>query len=100
MMAALTILTVSVFAQEPPNPEVNVAKQKAEKMKYSCPMHPDELSNKPGKCSKCGMDLTKSKKEQMKMVRILSRYRQFRLTILSTLRKTEFLKLCLTLQNC
>ena len=30
-------------------------------------MHPNEVSNKPGKCSECGMDLTKSKKEQMKM---------------------------------
>jgi hypothetical protein len=34
---------------------------------YSCPMHPDVTSDGPGKCSKCGMDLTKSKKEQMKM---------------------------------
>lgn len=34
---------------------------------YSCPMHPDVTSDVPGKCSKCGMDLTKSKKEQMKM---------------------------------
>jgi glutamine amidotransferase PdxT len=34
---------------------------------YSCSMHPEITSNKPGKCSKCGMDLTKSKKEQMKM---------------------------------
>ena len=34
---------------------------------YSCPMHPDVKSDKPGKCSKCGMDLIKSKKEQMKM---------------------------------
>lgn len=33
---------------------------------YSCPMHPDEVSDKPGKCSKCGMDLVLSKKEQMK----------------------------------
>ncbi|WP_436536541.1 heavy metal-binding domain-containing protein [Klebsiella pneumoniae] len=24
---------------------------------YSCPMHSDVTSNKPGKCSKCGMDL-------------------------------------------
>lgn len=37
------------------------------KLTYSCPMHPDVVMNKPGKCSKCGMDLTKSKKEQMKM---------------------------------
>lgn len=33
---------------------------------YSCPMHPEVASSKPGKCSKCGMNLTQSKKEQMK----------------------------------
>lgn len=37
------------------------------KLKYSCPMHADVTSNKPGSCSKCGMPLAKSKKEQMKM---------------------------------
>ena len=44
-------------------------KMKMEAMKtYSCPMHPDEVMNKPGKCSKCGMALqSASKKEQMKM---------------------------------
>lgn len=24
---------------------------------YSCPMHPEEKGDKPGKCSKCGIDL-------------------------------------------
>ena len=24
---------------------------------YNCPMHPDVVSDKPGKCTKCGMDL-------------------------------------------
>jgi len=28
-----------------------------EKAQYSCPMHPEEVSDKPGKCSKCGMNL-------------------------------------------
>ncbi|ELY1978444.1 hypothetical protein SL055_000628 [Flavobacterium psychrophilum] len=28
-------------------------------MNYSCPMHPEVTSDKPGKCSKCGMDLVK-----------------------------------------
>ena len=28
-------------------------------MDYSCPMHPEVTSDKPGKCSKCGMDLVK-----------------------------------------
>ena len=27
------------------------------KQTYTCPMHPEVKSDKPGKCSKCGMDL-------------------------------------------
>ena len=34
---------------------------------YTCPMHPQVTSDKPGTCSKCGMNLSLSKKEQMKM---------------------------------
>ena len=26
---------------------------------YTCPMHPEVHSDKPGKCPKCGMDLVK-----------------------------------------
>ncbi|MFQ5334874.1 MAG: heavy metal-binding domain-containing protein [Flavobacteriales bacterium] len=26
---------------------------------YACPMHPEETSDNPGTCSKCGMDLEK-----------------------------------------
>ena len=26
---------------------------------YVCPMHPEVTSDKPGQCSKCGMDLEK-----------------------------------------
>ena len=29
----------------------------AAKQLYTCPMHPDVISDKPGKCPKCGMDL-------------------------------------------
>ena len=33
---------------------------KMEVMKmYTCPMHPGITSDKPGKCSKCGMDMAK-----------------------------------------
>jgi hypothetical protein len=31
------------------------------KNKYTCPMHPEVISNKPGKCPKCGMTLVKVK---------------------------------------
>ncbi len=44
----------------------NVNTEKAV-VSYCCPMHADVTSAEPGKCGKCGMDLTKSKKEQMKM---------------------------------
>ena len=31
------------------------------KVNYHCEMHPNQVSNKPGKCAICGMDLTKTK---------------------------------------
>jgi predicted RNA-binding Zn-ribbon protein involved in translation (DUF1610 family) len=67
LMATFTIFTISLFAQDTINTKVKTSKHKSEKVKYSCPMHPDVTSKKPGTCSKCGMGLTKSKKEQMKM---------------------------------
>jgi mono/diheme cytochrome c family protein len=32
---------------------------KAAKVVYTCPMHPEVISDKPGKCPKCGMNLVK-----------------------------------------
>jgi hypothetical protein len=36
---------------------------KMEANKYSCPMHPKVVKNKPGKCPKCGMKLVEKKME-------------------------------------
>lgn len=66
-MAALTILSFAVFAQDSTAKKMKAPKQKMENMKYSCPMHSDVVSNSPGKCAKCGMNLNRSKKEEMKM---------------------------------
>ncbi len=41
--------------QMPAMPEADV--------KYTCPMHADVVSDKPGSCPKCGMDLVQKKKE-------------------------------------
>jgi hypothetical protein len=34
---------------------------------YTCPIHADVLSDKPGQCPQCGKDLILSPKEKMKM---------------------------------
>jgi len=33
------------------------AEVRAEAKKYTCPMHPEVITDKPGKCPKCGMTL-------------------------------------------
>lgn len=46
---------------------VSVLSDSTDSKTYVCPMHPEITSNKPGQCSKCGMDLvlkTDENKEQ------------------------------------
>lgn len=62
LIAALTISSVSVFAQE----KAGKKDTTQHTVLYACPMHPEITSNQPGKCTKCGMDLSVSKKEEMK----------------------------------
>lgn len=67
MMAALTILTISVFAQS------NSTRSKKEQMKmevmktYNSPVQNDIKSDMPGKNKKGGSTSSLSSKEQMKM---------------------------------
>ena len=60
-----TSATFATFAQKSKANTVST-KHSIVTVQYACPMHPDIISSKPDKCSKCGMDLTLSKKEQMK----------------------------------
>ena len=34
-------------------------------MQYTCPMHPEIIQDRPGRCPKCGMDLVSVKKKRM-----------------------------------
>jgi hypothetical protein len=38
-------------------PEVAPAAEVQSAKKYTCPMHPEVISDHPGQCPKCGMDL-------------------------------------------
>jgi Cu(I)/Ag(I) efflux system membrane fusion protein len=61
MMAAFTILSIGVFAQQQTTQDQKNNKEKSSQVKYSCPMHPEVSADKPGKCSKCKMDLAAAK---------------------------------------
>lgn len=52
-------------ASKPRSKPVATAKPKKDAAAiYSCPMHPDVVSDKPGKCPECGMELAVQDKEQ------------------------------------
>ncbi len=41
--------------------------EQMEKATYTCPMHADLISDKPGECPKCGMTLVEKKMDKMMM---------------------------------
>ena len=55
-MAALTILSVAVFAQDTTTQKTK--KQETQKATYVRPTHPDVIMDKSGKCPKCGRNLS------------------------------------------
>ena len=57
VLTAFFTLGSAVYAQTKETP----VKKDVQKTIYSCPMHPKEISDKKGKCSKCGMDLIATK---------------------------------------
>ncbi len=66
----LSILVVTVISAITISCGGNKTKETSSEMKdtsstvvagvqYTCPMHPEVISDKPGSCPKCGMDLVK-----------------------------------------
>ena len=51
-------------APEKATASVPVRTSQATATQYTCPMHPEVVSDKPGRCLKCGMDLVPVKPEQ------------------------------------
>ncbi|EHQ30657.1 heavy metal-binding domain-containing protein [Mucilaginibacter paludis] len=74
MATAILFSVASVFATTNPTTVSDTTKSKKvkpAKVQYTCTMHPEVLSDEPGKCPKCGMTLVKkeaTKKKAEKMV--------------------------------
>ena len=62
MAVAILFAATNVFAAHSPIALADTSKTKKvkpAKVQYTCTMHPKVISNKPGKCPKCGMTLVK-----------------------------------------
>jgi hypothetical protein len=54
------LFSMTFIACNSSTPKSSAAESKAaEKAIYTCTMHPEVRSDKPGKCPKCGMELVK-----------------------------------------
>jgi hypothetical protein len=65
-LAILAIFTTNVSANA--LNQAPVEKEKTIKVEYTCPMHPEVVSDKPGQCPKCGMDLVKKEVQKVKVI--------------------------------
>lgn len=53
-IVVLLVSSLQLFAQDH---SIKIQTTSADSISYTCPMDPEIISNKPGKCPKCGMDL-------------------------------------------
>ena len=62
-MSVLAIAIITTISAQNSTTKTEVIK-----VEYTCPMHPEVISDKPGKCPKCGMDLVKKEAQSKKVV--------------------------------
>lgn len=53
-------MAIAIFFLAGCSPKTSPSAGGQGKITYTCPMHPEVISDNPGTCPKCGMDLVKS----------------------------------------
>jgi hypothetical protein len=66
MIAFIQVFANAAFSQMTMNQEKQPKTDNPKTVKYTCPMDADVISDKPGKCPKCGMTLVVKKAESKK----------------------------------
>ena len=61
LVIVLTAGTLTTYAQSAKDTQPKSKTDTATKTVYTCGMHPEVISDKPGKCPKCGMELVAKK---------------------------------------
>ena len=69
VLGLLGLSDISYSQEGKPTEKAKTEKQSAAQQKdvYTCPMHPEVTSDKPGKCLKCGMNLEKKESKAAKV---------------------------------
>ena len=70
LFSAATLFAADINTGKTLSDTMKTQKVKPAKVQYTCTMHPEVLSDKPGKCPKCGMTLVKKTDAKKKMTSV------------------------------